>query len=367
MTEPDDVPEETGPDSQGYATEVIAQITSQLSTSAVVVLAAGLPAIWPVVLPAVAGGVAWAVMHRWLRDAADRAQRFVDTAEAASDLPFEELQATASESVELRHLLARAARSAVETYDQWTIDRLAECFVAAVTDPAVVDEQLLVIETLGSLGPIDIRLLRILDQPGPYEPEPSNPQNFLEIVEVFDPTMWPKTNIVDADPGLADGLDTVLGKLQMLGMVAKVDVPGRPTWLVFQLTKFGRRCTDHLGGRPAATDATKPGPTFARLAPDVAGGWEGAFIAEGWNHALPDLKSALLLRLRAEGDRPELECQEFVERALFNRIWFNEETGGGHDCNQHKPEEAQPACYKFRRVVHVEYSPPRRGSSSADN
>jgi hypothetical protein len=81
-----------------------------------------------------------------------------------------------------------------------------------------IDDELLVIETLKQIDVMHVRVMKVLSQPSPFRQKASGGQ---DQVDPFDETFWPPRCIIEADPGLTDGLRVVLAALESLGIVER--------------------------------------------------------------------------------------------------------------------------------------------------
>jgi len=199
---------------------VVATTIGGIATSVAAVLAAGAPALWPLVLPAAAGALAQEAVNRSVRRKARRAERFVQTAEAASGRSFDELLTGAALNDDIDELFAVAADVAVQARDEWIIDRAADLFVGAISDSATVDERLLLLAIIRQLDPMHVRVLRAV------------------ATRARSAATASRRLVIDLDPGLEPALDHVLARLMGLGLLANA----QDTYL----TELGRKLVSSL-------------------------------------------------------------------------------------------------------------------------
>jgi len=219
--------------------EIAATSIGGLAASIATGLAAGLPAVWPVLVPVLLGAAAVEVSKRIMDDRSARADKFVASAESSSGSSFEDLLLAAAADHRLRGLLTNTLRAVVETPNEWLIDRLAEIYVHGVNDTDRIDELLLILNSLNQLGPLHIRLIRLLAQEGPY----------LGATNVSGLNVWPVDHIESRDREIAPMLDVLTGRLEMLGMVRRIELRSITPKIGFGLTAFGHACTDDLRRR----------------------------------------------------------------------------------------------------------------------
>jgi hypothetical protein len=100
-------------------------------------------------------------------------------------------------------------------------------------DDARIDEELLFIRAIADIDEMHIRLLAQMVKPPDMPPG------------------WSALKVVEADPGLADGVRALLGTLELHGLIAAV-VPGSPIrgpgagQTFYNITESGRRFLDRL-------------------------------------------------------------------------------------------------------------------------
>jgi len=98
-----------------------------------------------------------------LRDRADRYRRFLRTASEATGVSEEDLLHSAKAGGQrLRDVLTKTAATAAESTSAWKVDAMAKIFARALrgrSDPAVVDEMLLIHKLL---EPLDVAHARLL-------------------------------------------------------------------------------------------------------------------------------------------------------------------------------------------------------------
>jgi len=176
-----------------------------------------------------------------LGDRFRRASTMVETATDLAGLTPEEFVARLARDELHRYLLYRAVQAAGTAIGDAKIRTLAAALVsgAIATDPAAVDEALVVINAVEQIESLHLRVLTRL-MTAPADPAVDHYSNVR-------PWPWTQQQLYDADPGLGGAFGTVLAKLRSLGMVHDY-----PAGLIdyaedrVQLTAFGEMCTTHL-------------------------------------------------------------------------------------------------------------------------
>jgi hypothetical protein len=101
-----------------------------------------------------------------LRDRADRYRRFLRTASEATGVSEEDLlQSAKAGGQRLRDVLTKTAATAAESTSAWKVDAMAKIFARALrgqSDPAMVDEMLLIHKLLEPLDVAHARLLAVM-------------------------------------------------------------------------------------------------------------------------------------------------------------------------------------------------------------
>jgi hypothetical protein len=195
------------------------------------------------VMGALAGAVTTEMSTVAARIFDDHRRRATSTVEAAAefaDQPADELVIHLLSTELSRELLHRAVQAAAHATSEAKIKALAQALAdgAIATDRAVVDESLVVIDAVGQLEALHLRLLEILTR------LPDDP-----AVEHYSQRPWPWRieQVVDTDPHLSNAFEAVRARVTALGMVSRY-----PAGVIdyaddrIHLTTFGGMCMKHL-------------------------------------------------------------------------------------------------------------------------
>jgi hypothetical protein len=207
-------------------------------------------------LASAAGDVAGAItkeassfVGRLFADRRRRATSVVEQAsEAAAQPNVDEFLTKLLGDEHHRELLYRSIQAAAQSTSEAKIRTLASALASGAMseDPAVVDESLVVVDTLAQLEAPHIRLLELLTAE-PADPATAN--------YGFRPWPWRQHQITDADPGLSNAFDALLARLTSLGMVTAF----KPGYIDYaddrvHLTQFGRICMGYLAEQVAGQE-----------------------------------------------------------------------------------------------------------------
>jgi hypothetical protein len=161
------------------------------------------------------------------------AETLLDAADAA-DEPLPDFIDRAVADDRRHELLARTLTIAQDTALRNKRRALGRALAAGVMgDEARIDEELLFIRAVADIDEMHIRLLAQMVNPPDMPPG------------------WSALKIVEADPGLSDGVRALLGTLELHGLIAAV-VPGSPIrgpgagQTFYNITESGRRFLDRL-------------------------------------------------------------------------------------------------------------------------
>lgn len=190
-----------------------------------------------------AGAVAGAVTEDLVANArriwvGDGIGQFADAVESAAGMPIDELTKTVADRGVLV-LLAESVAAATEApHDEWKLGALARAFVTGFRDPARVDEQRLLVETLRDVEAADVRLLAAV-----YRLERANQG-------ISNPRMVNEGNLKTEDSGLRDVVPLLAARLVKGGLLAAEPDPlsAWPRDQQWRLTGLGWRCSELLGG-----------------------------------------------------------------------------------------------------------------------
>ncbi|MEW2330041.1 hypothetical protein AB0880_19775 [Micromonospora chersina] len=199
-------------------------------------------------LAGAAGGVAGAFakeassfVGRLFADRRRRATSMVEHAsEAAGQPDVDEFLTKLLGDEHHRELLYRSIQAAAQSTSEAKIKTLASALASGSMsgDPAVVDESLVVVDTLAQLEAPHIRLLELLTT------EPADP---AAASYGFRPWPWRQHQLIEADPGLSNAFDALLARLTSLGMVTAFKA-GHVDYADdrVHLTRFGQICMGYL-------------------------------------------------------------------------------------------------------------------------
>ncbi len=327
------------------ANEIASQITAGISTSVAVVLTAAAPAVWPLILPAVAGAGAWVLTHRLLDDQRERAERFVTAAEQIGQEDFEALCSIAAQSINSRHFFAHASSAAIAARDEWVIDALASLFVDAMHDTTKIDDHLLIVDVLRQLEPLHVRSLRVLCTFCPFVPTRSRAG---ALNDLDDGKTWPRAYILQADPGLHAGIDAVLGRLLMLGVVGQRDQGD-----MYYLTPLGEGCAKALEARGAGDRKRPIFKIRSRPARVEFREIDKSTLMVLGQHLTYDIRASLVDYLRTSRSFTFGEAHGIADSAKIQRSWWGDAVGFAHDCSEHGEADAGPHCGSFELKIFV--------------
>jgi hypothetical protein len=175
----------------------------------------------------------WAVMKLGRRRIDHAAETVMDGAQAAN-IPLGEFIDKGVADDRRHELFARTLTIAQDTALRNKRRALGRALAAGVMgDDARIDEELLFIRAVADVDEMHIRVLARMVNPPDMPPG------------------WSASKIVQADPGLTDGVRALLGTLELHGLIAAV-VPGRPIQgpgagqTFYNITESGRRFLDRL-------------------------------------------------------------------------------------------------------------------------
>lgn len=199
-------------------------------------------------LASAAGGAAGAItkqasglVGKLFADHRRRATSLVeDASEAVGQPDVDEFLTTLLRDEHHRELLYQSIQAAAQSTSEAKIRTLAIALASGALseDPAVIDESLVVVDTLAQLEGPHIRLLQLLTTEPP-EPVAAN--------YGYRPWPWRQHQITDADPSLSNAFEALLARLTSLGMVTAFK-PGLIDYADdrVHLTPFGQICMGYL-------------------------------------------------------------------------------------------------------------------------
>lgn len=172
------------------------------------------------------------------RRAGHAADTLMDAADAA-DVPLDEFFVRAVADDRRHELFVRTLLIAQDTALRQKRRGLGRALAAGVMgDEARIDEELLFIKAVEDIDTMHIRLLDRMAKE--YAPQPG----------------WSARTIAEADPGLASGVNALLGTLELHGLITAV-VPGtfmrgeNAQQTFYHITDSGRGLLSRLAGEPA--------------------------------------------------------------------------------------------------------------------
>jgi hypothetical protein len=181
---------------------------------------------------------------------AERVTGMVERAAASQNVALEKLLTGVKANESKEALFIRAVQAAADAVDESKLDTLARAFAtgALADDQAVVDEAIIVVDTLAQLEAPHLRLLAILAEPcdAPL-PGRMSPRE----------QAWSKDFILWRHPGLTTTIDALVAKLHGLGLIYDAGA-GRTDYLGawWTPTQFGDVCVGHLlthaGAKPSS-------------------------------------------------------------------------------------------------------------------
>ncbi|MBQ0924624.1 hypothetical protein [Saccharopolyspora endophytica] len=191
---------------------------------------------------AISGGTApWLEeLARIARRRFEKVQEAGDAASRAAGCPFEDLIEQAIGDDRKLELLTQALHAASMAEDARKIKTLGRA-IARGMDDARVDEQRRIVSTLAALEPVDARVLVMMahdDKNGWIKrPSQSGPSVGTGV-------------LLEAEPGLDSLIDSVVARLQTLGLISDPDSARSWHGVVYKsglkTTTFGKLCADAL-------------------------------------------------------------------------------------------------------------------------
>ncbi len=176
----------------------------------------------------------------------DRVVEFAEvTAAYAPEVLDDLLTSIIADPIKL-DLLVQAIENTVRSHDAWKVDLLGRIFVAGAYDEVPLDQARVLLETTRQLETPHLRLLKILNNPGPHHIDESYNVGPWTILSR---NVWRAQDIKSHNPGIADALDLLVARLQGLGLIRDERVPTvdfEPVWV---LTPFGLQLVDYLSER----------------------------------------------------------------------------------------------------------------------
>ena len=197
----------------------------------------GVPGVIGATFAPVLASIMTSFGHIGRRRVEHSAETLLHAADAA-DIPLDEFFGKAVSDDRRHELFTRTLTIAQDTALRAKRRALGRALAAGVMgDDATIDEELLFIRAVED---IDTPHIRLLDRMAKVYPEPPG---------------WSARTIVQADPGLANGVGALLGTLELHGLIAAV-VPGitrgpNAGQTFYNITEQGRKFLDRLAEDPA--------------------------------------------------------------------------------------------------------------------